>query len=67
MKVRKKYSLNQGFPKWAMTDTEGATSSKGYEGVMNSKGAIRRTMRSDFLKITLDILKMQMNNKKKGS
>ena len=37
--------LQQGFPKWAMTDTQGATSSKGgREGAMSSRthrGAMR--------------------------
>ena len=33
------FSLDQGFPKWAMTDTQGATSSKWVRGGgMSSKG-----------------------------
>ena len=30
------YSIDQGFPKWAMTDTQGAMSSKGAARAMKS-------------------------------
>ena len=34
------FGLYQGFPKWAMTDIQGATSSKGARGgTMSSEGA----------------------------
>ena len=55
----------QGFSKWAMTDTQGATSSKGVRGgAMNSKGAIGGPCGHNFLKLTQDVLKLQMKSKK---
>ena len=56
--------MGQVAPFGAMTDTQGATSSKGVRGgAMSSKGATGGPWRHN-LKLTLDILELQMKSKK---
>ena len=54
--------VDQGFPKWTMTDTQGTTSSKGAKGGPWAVKEVTEGQWSHNLKLTLDILKFIMKS-----